>query len=412
MTVSWYSFFSAVILYSAVLAAVLILRRSSGFLKRHGISSLLFLTALAVVRLILPIDFASVYILKSWTVMPAIHDLFRSYPWTAVFLLGLWGCGTAVVILRDIFSLVWAYKICKNYRIVKSERVQQIAENLRVKCPVQVSPDVRVPYVMGLFHHTIYLPARRLSGSEIELVLRHEMQHIRSHDAWIKLLFGLLSAFLWWNPIVCLFRRELDTILELRCDTEVTASMDRAGKEQYLSMLLNAVRHLTVPEPVQVWSAAVRSGNVLRQRFTMVLERRNTSRMGIAAKCCLCAVFLSSYTIIFQPAGLPPVERNEYLSVSPSGIPAEFLDTSGINRDTSFILESDGCYYLIVDGKKYWELRHADCCAEFLSELQVKAETEIFPQNQDFVWKYRSDNGIKRLWSVTSRRWVTDWMPA
>ena len=53
--ISTYSFVTAVILYNLVLVLVYLLRRKTSFLLRYGAQALLFMTALAFLRLFLPL---------------------------------------------------------------------------------------------------------------------------------------------------------------------------------------------------------------------------------------------------------------------------------------------------------------------------------------------------------------------
>lgn len=371
--ISWYSFFNAIALYSAAVAVVLALRRHTSYLKKHGVSGLLFVFSLAFVRILLPFDFFFSTVIESWTLLPAILDFLRAFPGSLDLLLALWGIGTAAVLGEDIFALFQAYKTCKGYTLVENKRIQQIAERLQVPCPVLVSPDVPVPYVAGVFRHTIYLPVLEKSSREIEMILRHEVQHIRSHDSVVKLLFGLLSAIFWWNPVVYKFRSDMDDLLELRCDAKVTARMDIADRGEYITMLLDMVKQAADPQPVQAWNAAVRPSSALQQRIEVLLDHLDAKpqRMSIAVRCCLIAAFLASYLVILKPAGLPPLGRGEYVTTSPTGIRMELLDTSEINRDTSFILVIKGKNYLMVNGRQIRKLRDSEMNRSPYNDLEV-----------------------------------------
>lgn len=51
--------------------------------------------------------------------------------------------------------------------------------------------------------------------------------------------------------------------------------------------------------------------------------------------------------------------------------------------------------------------------AELVLPAQLEESGEISPLNQDTIWFSRTNNGIKekRLWSITDRCWLTDWIP-
>ena len=348
--ITWYSFFTAAAFGSIALAAVIALRSRTKFLEKYGVSSLLLLSGLVLVRMILPFEFYFSYIVQSWSILPAVRHFFRAFPWIWQLLIIVWGAGIVFVIIRDLYGILYAYRICRSYITVDDRRIQRLAKSLSVRCPVLVSPDVSTPFVSGLFLHKIYFPTLEMPDQKIKMLLQHEAQHVRSHDSQIKLLFGLLSAVLWWNPIIYKFRREIDVILEIRCDTKVTRHMDNADREAYKNLLVDMAKHLVNQQAAAAWSAAVGSTNTLKQRIEVLNAKPRPTH--IAVKCCLAALFLASYLVIFHPAGNPPpVEGFVFDSVSPSGIQEEFLDKSGITCDNSFIFTFDEKYYLIVNGK-------------------------------------------------------------
>ena len=348
--ITWYSFFTAAAFGSIALAAVIALRSRTKFLEKYGVSSLLLLSGLVLVRMILPLDSPYAYIVRSWSILPAVQDFFRAFPWIWRLLMIVWGAGIVFVIIRDLYEILYAYRICRSYITVDDRRIQRLAKSLSVRCPVLVSPDVSTPFVSGLFLHKIYFPTLEMPDKKIKMLLQHEAQHVRSHDSQIKLLFGLLSAVLWWNPIIYKFRREIDVILEIRCDTKVTRHMDNADREAYKNLLVDMAKHLVNQQTAAAWSAAVGSTNTLKQRIEVLNAKPRPTH--IAVKCCLAALFLASYLVIFHPAGNPPPEEaGSFTTVSPTGIREEFLDKSGITCDNSFIFTFDEKYYLIVNGK-------------------------------------------------------------
>ena len=325
--ITWYSFFTAAAFCSVALAAVIALRSRTKFLEKYGVSSLLLLSGLVLVRMILPLDSPYAYIVRSWSILPAVQDFFRAFPWIWRLLMIVWGTGIVFVIIRDLYGILYAYRICRSYITVDDRRIQRLAKSLSVRCPVLVSPDVSAPFVSGLFLHKIYFPTLEMPDQKIKMLLQHEAQHIRSHDSQIKLLFGLLSAVFWWNPIISEFRKEIDIMLEIRCDAKVTEHMDDADREAYKNLLVDMAKHLVNQQTVAAWSAAVGSTNTLKQRIEVLNAKPRPTH--IAVKCCLAALFLASYCVIFQPAGNPPPEEaGSFTSVSPTGIREEFLDKS------------------------------------------------------------------------------------
>lgn len=346
----------ALCLYTALLLVVCCLRRFTPLLKRGGVAVLLLLSAFAAVRLLLPIEVPFAHVVPSWNGLGALLKFFRTYSAFTRFLVAVWVVGAVIFVGIDVFVLYRSHKRCRGYTIVESETVRKVARRLSIPCPVLVSPDVEIPYVAGIFRHTIYFPVLDLPEKEIELALAHEAQHIRTHDAWIKLFFGLLSAVMWWNLIVRWFRREIDALLELRCDAKVTERMDEQERVEYGEMLQKIAAQVMskrrVPALALDESPAVGKDNVLTQRMDVILHREDklARRVSVAALCVLLVLFFASYLVLFVPAGAPPTEDFQ----NNPGVGAYYEESFdgpeiGDGANSTYILKmSDGRYRLYI----------------------------------------------------------------
>ena len=63
-----------------------------------------------------------------------------------------------------------------------------------------------------------------------KIILQHEFCHVKGNDLLIKLFYNLLLVIFWWNPLTYRFRKELDNLLELRCDLRITKDMNEWEK--------------------------------------------------------------------------------------------------------------------------------------------------------------------------------------
>ena len=50
---------------------------------------------------------------------------------------------------------------------------------------------------VGLFRTTVYLPHRRYTAQELEMIFRHELIHWRRKDLWYKLLLLAARSIHW-----------------------------------------------------------------------------------------------------------------------------------------------------------------------------------------------------------------------
>lgn len=321
MIISVSSVCSALFFYSVVLGFVCWLRRRTHFAEKGGAPVLLLLSGIATLKLLLPYEIPFTHAIRSWHIMGSIVKFFRTYPAVTQFLLVVWGVGAVIVLGKDIVDLYRSRRRSRNYRKctdAQDKIVQKLAKQCSAPCMVVVSPDVKVPYVAGFFHHTIYFPVSTLPEKKLELALRHEIQHIRNHDVWIKLFFGCMTALIWWNPIAHVFRHEVDALLEIHCDAKVTKFMSPEERLEYGTMLKDMVKEVMAGQQMPALAldeshAVGRNRCVIEQRVNIITERtaKMPRRLRTVMECAMVVVFFASYLVIFQPAVAPDTKRFE-----------------------------------------------------------------------------------------------------
>lgn len=168
---------------------------------------------------------------------------------------------------------------------------------------------VVVPKVVGLLKPTILLPSTALTGlpiGDLELILAHELAHIRRHDLWINLLQRLAEAILFFNPAMWWLSRRVSTLREYCCDDRACAVIPEGGKPQlrYAEALLHAVelQHTGSSEQVAALAATGRSPSELRRRVARLFgeqigESIRLSRSGVAVLLAGAALLLVAPTV-------------------------------------------------------------------------------------------------------------------
>lgn len=354
--ISGFSVLSALFIYSLSLIPVCLMRRSTKFLEKGGTSALLLAFAFATARLILPFEMPATFAIRSWNLLGVPLKFFRTYPTVTRLLLAVWGIGAIVVTRNDVVDLYRAHKQCDGYNIEEREHVQKVAERLRIPCPVLVTSSTEIPYVAGIFRCKIYIPDVELPEEDLEFILAHEGQHVRSHDALIKLVFGIMSALMWWNPIAHWSRREINALLELRCDARVTKDMDELKRVRYAVMLKNMAKRVVSGRRMPVLaldeSFAVGQPNLLDQRVRVIASRNYKPPQFVRTAIqfvVLAVVFCLSYLVIFQSAIAPPSERLE------DELEVHYKEdyngpTFDVGPGNAFIMKTaDGRYQLFID---------------------------------------------------------------
>lgn len=344
--VSIYSVFSAIVFYNIGLIAVYILMRRTSFVIHYTAASLSLLTLLATLRLFIPADLPGAFIIRSTRIIPAVQNFVlseipSSNVTAGVLLAIVWGTGTFCYIVHDLYLVFVIKRAESRFTYVSNEKILDLARELEIKCRIKVSPDIREPYSAGIFKPAIYLPDWDLDEQELKAVLSHEYQHIRSLDAFKKLVFLLLEALFWWNPISHIFRRELNQLLEIQCDYKMTVGKSENSKLQYAETLLSVMKRLTGPRRDCLCSSSLtNSAKNMKQRFELILENRasKVKRTKIVLYIVMISVFLLSFFVIAQPYYEPPLSSIDGLYM--------------MDGNSSYVIKDEDNYIVYCEGDK------------------------------------------------------------
>lgn len=364
--ISAYSLISAMVFFNLALIIVYLMRHNTDFLIKYSTTALMLLFVLGVVRLLTPLDLPQAIVIPSMTILPWAQRLAEKP--TGGFTVGqwlllLWAIGTAMVLVIRGRELVLSWHGMRRMISIDCPQVHRISQEFGLsEKAVVVSPEVAAPQAAGLFRPHIYLPCLELSDDELRWIFRHELIHINGHDTWVKLFYLLLEAVFWWNPVVHSFQKELDSVLELRCDAKLGIGIDDGDREKYLGAVLSVLKQLTCSssEYIVAAQAFAKPGDDVKQRFCLVLEcnEKNARAAKTALLCGMVLCFVLSYFVIVQPYTLPP----------PDEIEGAFEIDSG---NAYFRLTEDGKYLLYVNGQLKWEIDSSDMHREPYSKLQI-----------------------------------------
>lgn len=160
--------------------------------------------------------------------------------------------------------------------------------------PVAVTDQMRLPVLAGARRPLLLLPASAANWSEsqLELVVVHELAHVRRCDNFVMLCQRFAECLLWFHPGVWRISRWIDEEREYCCDDLVLAVTDR--REEYAQLLIALQMGQHGPAlPV----SALRGSSISRRvRRILFPEEALMSRpvhwraMFAAASCVLCGL--------------------------------------------------------------------------------------------------------------------------
>lgn len=328
----------------------LILNKTRGIFKYHAKIIFVFL-ALIMIRMLIPINFPFTYSIYGTRTMNAIGYFFY-YNLTAhiqvfnVFVC-IWICGALIQLIRYFIERKKVRKYLNKY-ILSTQAIEenhlasliQISKlrNVRFSC----IPDKITPAIFGAFQPIIILPKDILSYNDLELILRHEIEHYHNYDLHLKIILDLLVAIYWWNPFVYGLRKKLNIAIEFSNDYRVSKKLIPKERIRYAESLLYIAKK-NMSETA--YDLALINNFYLEERIHLLVDNDFISKRKQKASMILNVTFLIGLmftTLVFVPEA-------EYSSKPKEDFKKE--DAFSIASDNSYLIKNENGYNLYVSGK-------------------------------------------------------------
>lgn len=192
-----------------------------------------------------------------------------------LWLVGAWLVGVLLLSARLWNEWRRLHQLCATSVPVAPEwqqRFDRLAHRLGVHMKVRLRQGAGIvtPMLVGVLRPTVLLPASlvaRLPADQLELVLVHELAHLRRLDPLFNLLQTGLDTLLFYHPAVHWISRKVREDRELCCDDVVVHSGgDRLRYARALLALAEARAH-GLPN-----AALAASGGALLERVERIVE--------------------------------------------------------------------------------------------------------------------------------------------
>jgi len=215
-------------------------------------------------NMILPSTQSAMTQLAEATEAPAGNNLSwqKLAPWIAAF----YGIGVIAMLLRLMISMIRASRLRNGCPLVTETRLLATVQSLVNRYSMKLVPAlmqaerVLVPQVVGLIRPVILLPTSALTGltaDELELILMHELAHVRRYDMWVALIQRLAEALLFFNPALWFLSRRISELREFCCD-DIACRVDVKGSDHLLTPTRNEDQNgVTGSDPVTSTASTV-----------------------------------------------------------------------------------------------------------------------------------------------------------
>ena len=166
----------------------------------------------------------------------------------------VWLSGVLLLSVRLLFGWLRAHSIARKNATEAAPEWQRsarrLAHALKLRRAVQLleSAAVEVPTVIGWLRPVVLLPATSLTGlstEQMEMILAHELAHIRRNDFFVNLMQAVVETLLFYHPAVWCISNRIRVEREHCCD-DVAVSV--SGKPLVYARALTRLEALRVAD--------------------------------------------------------------------------------------------------------------------------------------------------------------------
>jgi beta-lactamase regulating signal transducer with metallopeptidase domain len=166
----------------------------------------------------------------------------------------VWLTGVLLLSVRLLFGWLRAHSIARRNATEAAPEWQRsarrLAHALKLRRAVQLleSAAVEVPTVIGWLRPVVLLPATSLTGlstEQMEMILAHELAHIRRNDFFVNLMQAVVETLLFYHPAVWWISNRIRVEREHCCD-DVAVSV--SGKPLVYARALTRLEELRIED--------------------------------------------------------------------------------------------------------------------------------------------------------------------
>lgn len=212
---------------------------------------------------------------------------------------------SGMLIYNLLFYIIFLYKGRKNYKENKNPTIDKIMDKLCEELEMKkveyiISKNISTPMTIGLFQKRIILSDEVLEEKQYEIILKHELFHIKNKDIEYKFLLLVLNCIYWFNPIIYMFANQFDEILELNCDEAVLKNQSQIYRIEYAKTLLNQIEQNRNEQYRFSMNFANRRKNIMH-RFSNIVEKNKEQSIIKIATVAAILLIISILLIVLIP---------------------------------------------------------------------------------------------------------------
>ena len=321
MHITLFSFVTAVLLSSLLIVALYLSRKSVKTIRMLNFGYLACLYLFCLGRMFFSVELPFATVINAPSLMNPVHDfneanlpMMEGDFFVSNLLLLVWAVGSVFLFVQFLIRYHRGKReidrMPKQGNQVLQELLDELQRGNKRRIPIQVlcCSGLSTPCGIGLLRRQILLPSQEYTEEELFHILRHELQHFQTHDLLVKWMIRVFQCLFWWNPLVYLLGKDMDQVLEIKCDLSVVKNYSRQETLAYMRTIKNQLkRAMEMQETVPIGSASL-IGNFamsnVEERFSYIVaslkptERKELPKPVFAAL--FVALIIASYSFVLQ----------------------------------------------------------------------------------------------------------------
>lgn len=332
MHITLFSFVTAVLLSSLLIVALYLSRKSVKTIRMLNFGYLACLYLFCLGRMFFSVELPFAAVICAPSLMNPLHDvneanlpMMEGAFLVSDLLLLVWAVGSILLFAQFLIRYHRGKRDIDRLPKQENQVLQKILDELqrgnKRPIPIQVlcCSGLSTPCGIGLLRRQILLPSQEYTEEELFHILSHELQHFQTHDLLVKWMIRVFQCLFWWNPLVYLLGKDMDQVLEIKCDLSVVKNYSRQETLAYMKTIKNQLEQAIHTEKIVPVASASLVGNFamsnVEERFLYLAEslkpnqRKELSKPAFAVL--FVALIMASYSFVLQSSyEAPELDEN------------------------------------------------------------------------------------------------------
>lgn len=283
---------------------------------------------------------------------------------------------------------------------------------IRRNIPLRLCHNISSPMLIGIFNPVILIPHIEDDEEMLNMVFIHELNHYRRKDILIKSIGLMINAIHWFNPIVYIMLKKLDTFCEYSVDENVVEKMETQDRKYYCETILNLM-DASVKRRELTTSMNTNTRELKSRLENIVYFKKESRKIYVRSIFILMLIFISGIVISCSTAASQSGDDSFIVYTKADGLYLKYLsggeeiqidkgqDISSplISKSGDYIAYHRGYYSLFIYDIENKESRPVDYKVEPGSYDFLEDDIIVYATDKMGFMLYNAKIDAKRIYS-------------